>query len=74
MIAELGAQSLPSIRVLLQHLCVKVPDKMEYRTQCALTVAAVLGKVPADCHARFMQWLYKYSKNVKVSEACDKDY
>ncbi len=67
MAKELGDSALSSVRVLLQHLCVKVPDKIEYRTQTANTIANILSQVPSDCHARFMQWVYKYSKNVKVS-------
>ena len=66
MSTELAEHALASVRVLLQHMCVKVPDKIEYRTHTARTLATILGMVPADCHARFMQWLYKYSKNVKV--------
>ncbi|XP_062994944.1 condensin-2 complex subunit D3 [Elgaria multicarinata webbii] len=64
---ELKAAVFPVLRILLQHMCVKVPDKSEYRTYAALALAQLLYKFPCAEHADFMAWLYRYSRNDKIS-------
>ena len=63
---DLEDEAIPSLRLLLQHLCVKVPDKAEYRAKTAETVALILTYMPINHRAKFIEWLYKYSRNVKV--------
>ncbi|XP_071500786.1 condensin-2 complex subunit D3-L-like [Diadema antillarum] len=64
---QLGEKALPCIRVLMQHMCVKVPDKVEYRTRVSHTIARLLAGVPPEAEASFVKWLYLYSKNAKIS-------
>ena len=68
MYKQIGEKALPSIRILLQHMCVKVPDKVEYRTRVSHTIARILATIPPEAEASFVQWLYMYSKNAKVSQ------
>ncbi|XP_033638776.1 condensin-2 complex subunit D3-like [Asterias rubens] len=63
---DLEDEAIPSLRLLLQHLCVKVPDKAEYRAKTAETVALILTYMPINHRAKFIEWLYKYSRNVKI--------
>ena len=35
MLKELGEACLVSVKILLQHMCMRVPDKAEYRTKAA---------------------------------------
>ncbi|XP_074890958.1 condensin-2 complex subunit D3 isoform X2 [Buteo buteo] len=63
---ELKEVIFPVIRILLQHICTKVPDKADYRTYAAQAVVNLLNKLPCIEFADFMAWLYKYSRNTKV--------
>ncbi|KAM6431720.1 condensin-2 complex subunit D3 [Liasis olivaceus] len=64
---ELKEIAFPVLRILLQHICVKVPDKSEYRTYAALSLSQMLYKLPCTEHASFVAWLYGYSRNNKIS-------
>ncbi|KAL7981548.1 hypothetical protein Chor_005636 [Crotalus horridus] len=64
---ELKEIAFPVLRILLQHICVKVPDKSEYRTYAALSLSQLLYKLPCAEHANFIAWLYGYSRNNKIS-------
>ncbi|XP_048417970.1 condensin-2 complex subunit D3 isoform X2 [Stegostoma tigrinum] len=59
--------ALPVLRVLLQHICIKVPDKVEYRTHGAQAVVKLLTKLPSVEFVAFLHWLNKYSQNSKVA-------
>ncbi|XP_070621308.1 condensin-2 complex subunit D3 isoform X1 [Erythrolamprus reginae] len=67
LVEELKEVAFPILRILLQHICVKVPDKSEYRTYAALSLSQLLYKLPCAEHARFISWLYGYSRNNKTS-------
>ncbi|NWI40080.1 CNDD3 protein, partial [Picathartes gymnocephalus] len=51
----------PVLRILLQHICAKVPDKADYRTHAAQALVTLLDKLPCAEFAEFIRWLYKYS-------------
>ncbi|NXR00167.1 CNDD3 protein, partial [Sagittarius serpentarius] len=57
----------PVLRILLQHICTKVPDKADYRTYAAQALVNLLNKLPCIEFADFMAWLYKYSRNAKIA-------
>uniref|UniRef100_A0A4W3H7X5 Non-SMC condensin II complex, subunit D3 n=1 Tax=Callorhinchus milii TaxID=7868 RepID=A0A4W3H7X5_CALMI len=59
--------ALPTLRILLQHICAKVPDKLEYRSCAAQSVVQLLKKLPSADYATFLDWLFKYSQNSKIS-------
>uniref|UniRef100_A0A663EJA2 Condensin-2 complex subunit D3 n=1 Tax=Aquila chrysaetos chrysaetos TaxID=223781 RepID=A0A663EJA2_AQUCH len=63
---ELKEVIFPVLRILLQHICTKVPDKADYRTHAAQALVNLLNKLPCIEFADFMAWLYKYSRNTKV--------
>ncbi|KAM9269472.1 condensin-2 complex subunit D3 [Morus bassanus] len=64
---ELKEVVFPVLRILLQHICTKVPDKAEYRTYAARALVNLLNKLPCIEFADFIAWLYKYSHNPKVA-------
>uniref|UniRef100_A0A4W3HCN0 Condensin-2 complex subunit D3 n=1 Tax=Callorhinchus milii TaxID=7868 RepID=A0A4W3HCN0_CALMI len=64
---ELKEPALPTLRILLQHICAKVPDKLEYRSCAAQSVVQLLKKLPSADYATFLDWLFKYSQNSKIS-------
>ncbi|KAM6044951.1 condensin-2 complex subunit D3 isoform 2-T3 [Theristicus caerulescens] len=64
---ELKEVVFPVLRILLQHICTKVPDKAEYRTYAAQALVNLLNKLPCIEFADFIAWLYKYSRNTKIA-------
>ncbi|KFO12675.1 Condensin-2 complex subunit D3, partial [Balearica regulorum gibbericeps] len=64
---ELKEVVFPVLRILLQHICTKVPDKTDYRTYAAQALVNLLNKLPSIEFADFIAWLYKYSRNSKIA-------
>ncbi|NXE73530.1 CNDD3 protein, partial [Cochlearius cochlearius] len=64
---ELKEVVFPVLRILLQHICTKVPDKADYRTHAAQALVILLNKLPCLEFADFIAWLYKYSRNAKAA-------
>ncbi|NXE24077.1 CNDD3 protein, partial [Ardeotis kori] len=64
---ELKEVVFPLLRILLQHICAKVPDKADYRTYAAQALVNLLNKFPCMEFADFIAWLYKYSRNSKIA-------
>ncbi|NXK07359.1 CNDD3 protein, partial [Herpetotheres cachinnans] len=64
---ELKEVVFPVLRILLQHICTKVPDKADYRTYAAQALVNLLNKLPCAEFADFIAWLYKYSHNTKIA-------
>ncbi|KAM6370654.1 condensin-2 complex subunit D3 [Pluvialis apricaria] len=64
---ELKEVVFPVLRILLQHICTKVPDKADYRTYAAQALVNLLIKLPCPEFADFIAWLYKYSCNTKIA-------
>ncbi|NXU51115.1 CNDD3 protein, partial [Turnix velox] len=62
---ELKEVGFSVLRILLQNMCAKVPDKAEYRTYAAQALGILLNKLPNREFADFIRWLYKYSLNSK---------
>ncbi|XP_057605649.1 condensin-2 complex subunit D3 isoform X3 [Hippopotamus amphibius kiboko] len=67
LVDELKESMFPVLRILLQHICVKVVDKSEYRTCAAQSLVQLLSKLPCAEYASFVAWLYGYSRNAKIS-------
>ncbi|XP_053819311.1 condensin-2 complex subunit D3 isoform X3 [Vidua chalybeata] len=61
LVDELKEAVYPVLRILLQHICTKVPDKADYRTYAAQALVTLLDKLPCAEFAEFLAWLYKYS-------------
>ncbi|XP_072012660.1 condensin-2 complex subunit D3 [Engystomops pustulosus] len=67
LVDELKEVSFPVLRILLQHICTKFPDKSEYRVSAAQALVKLLEKLPNLEYSSFIDWLYKYSRNSKIS-------
>ncbi|XP_031558321.1 condensin-2 complex subunit D3-like isoform X2 [Actinia tenebrosa] len=59
--------SQDAVRVLIQHLCTKCPDKADYRVLVAKAAVDVLKSLPDKSYSSLMEWITKYSKNAKMS-------
>lgn len=67
LVDELKEGIFPVLRILLQHICVKVVDKSEYRTYAAQSLVQLLNKLPCAEYASFIAWFYGCSRNPKTS-------
>ncbi|XP_063799859.1 condensin-2 complex subunit D3 [Pseudophryne corroboree] len=67
LVNDLKEVSYPILLILLQHICVKCPDKADYRVSAAQALVRLLEKFPNPEYAAFIEWLYKFSWNSKIS-------
>ncbi|OCT72259.1 hypothetical protein XELAEV_18035230mg [Xenopus laevis] len=67
LVNELKEGTIPVLNILLQHICVKFPDKADYRVYAAQALVKLMENLPNAEYAIFIEWLYKYSKNSKIS-------
>ncbi|KAL4597439.1 condensin-2 complex subunit D3, partial [Arapaima gigas] len=64
---ELKETVLPTLRILIQHICAQTVDKAEYRSSGAQAVVQLLSKMPCAEYASFIKWLYGFSLQSKVA-------
>ncbi|XP_054251547.1 condensin-2 complex subunit D3 [Indicator indicator] len=64
---ELKEAVFPVLRIFLQYICTKVPDKADYRTYAAQALVTLLTQLPSAEFADFISWLYKYSRHTKIA-------
>lgn len=57
---------LSIIRIFLQNLCARVPDKVDYRTKVSQAILTIMKDFPTPEYASFVKWIVRYSKNAKV--------
>ncbi|XP_064635825.1 condensin-2 complex subunit D3-L-like [Lineus longissimus] len=67
LIQRFGEAAHTPARTLVQHLCIKVPDKADYRSRVALVVVTLLKQLPPLPYAKLIEWFYKFSRNEKTS-------
>ncbi|XP_053474967.1 condensin-2 complex subunit D3 [Ictalurus furcatus] len=59
--------TLPLLRILVQHICHQMVEKAEYRASGAQAVGKLVTKMPCEHYATFVKWLYNYSLNTRVA-------
>ncbi|CAL1547496.1 unnamed protein product [Lymnaea stagnalis] len=65
---EMGERCVQSLKILLQHICCKVPDRTEYRSHAAEAVIELLDCLPDLDFAQMLEWLKRLSKHKKVTQ------
>ena len=63
---QLGKVTYDGIYILVQHLCLNVPDKADFRQKTSQSVVEILRMFPIQIYSRFIKWLYKFSHNEKA--------
>lgn len=66
-VTRCGSSSLHPLKTLVQHICSRTPDRAEYRSRMSGVVCVLLGMFNDEDYANLMEWLYKFSRNTKVS-------
>ncbi|XP_048580995.1 condensin-2 complex subunit D3 [Nematostella vectensis] len=60
------SESMGVVRVLIQHMCTKCPDKAEFRAPVAKSATDLMKLLPLSFYCGLIEWLHKYSKNTKI--------
>uniref|UniRef100_A0A8C4HUN4 Condensin complex subunit 1 C-terminal domain-containing protein n=1 Tax=Dicentrarchus labrax TaxID=13489 RepID=A0A8C4HUN4_DICLA len=67
LVDELKELALPFLQILLQHICFQVnPLKSEYRSHGAQAVGMLTSQMASTDYARFIKWLFNFSRNSKM--------
>ncbi|XP_014681011.1 PREDICTED: condensin-2 complex subunit D3-like [Priapulus caudatus] len=60
------AATVGGTRILLQHMCTRVPDKAEYRARAAHAIVVITTHLPLRAYAQAVKWLQAFSRNEKI--------
>ncbi|XP_057704666.1 condensin-2 complex subunit D3 isoform X2 [Corythoichthys intestinalis] len=63
---ELKELARPLLKVLLQHICLQMVEKCEYRTHGAQAVGILTFEMSNTDYADFIKWLYNFSRHSKM--------
>ncbi|KAL2078279.1 hypothetical protein ACEWY4_025964 [Coilia grayii] len=64
---ELKEAATPMLHILVQHICDKMVEKVDYRAKGSRAVGQLVMKMPLPTRAKFIQWLYRYSLKTQVA-------
>lgn len=66
MLTQIKEEAHEGVYILIQHLCIRVPDKAEFRQKTAQSVVEILRYLPTQLYKRLMKWFFKFSHNEKA--------
>ncbi|XP_035518951.1 condensin-2 complex subunit D3 [Morone saxatilis] len=66
LVDELKELALPFLQILLQHICFQMVEKSEYRSHGAQAVGMLTSQMTSTDYARFIKWLFNFSRNSKM--------
>jgi len=55
------------IFILLQHICIRVPERVEHRAHAAVLLVSLSGHLTDTQLEKFASWLKKFTKNSRAS-------
>ncbi|XP_045592017.2 condensin-2 complex subunit D3-L [Procambarus clarkii] len=65
-LTQVKEDAYDGVYVLIQHLCVRVPDRAEFRQKTAQSVVEIMRYLPIQLYTRLMKWFFKFSHNEKA--------
>nr|XP_043901974.1 condensin-2 complex subunit D3 isoform X2 [Solea senegalensis] len=66
LVDELKELALPFLQILLQHICIQMVEKSEFRSHGAQAVGMLLSEMSGTEYARFIKWLSNCSRSRKM--------
>lgn len=66
LIVQLLKDSLEGAFILVQHICLRVPDKADFREKAAKSVIEILKVFPIKEYSEIIKWLYNFSQHEKA--------
>ncbi|XP_055018582.1 condensin-2 complex subunit D3 isoform X2 [Boleophthalmus pectinirostris] len=67
MVNEMKELALSCVRILLQHICVQMVEKSEFRSHGAQAVGRLAALMSSPGYAWFVRWLANFSQNSKMA-------
>nr|XP_045590344.1 condensin-2 complex subunit D3-like [Procambarus clarkii] len=65
-LTQIKQDAYDGVYILIQHLCIRVPDKAEFRQKTAQSVVEILRYLPIQLYTRLVKWFFKFSHNEKA--------
>lgn len=66
LLMQVKEDAYDGVYILIQHLCLQVPDKAEFRQKTAQSVVEILRFLPTNLYVRLIKWFFKFSHNEKA--------
>ncbi|XP_068227070.1 condensin-2 complex subunit D3-L-like [Palaemon carinicauda] len=66
LLTQVKEDAYEGVYILIQHICIRVPDKAEYRQKTAQSVVEILRYLPIQLYTRLVKWFFKFSHNEKA--------
>ncbi|XP_047737385.1 condensin-2 complex subunit D3 [Hyalella azteca] len=66
LLTQIKEPSYEGVYILVQHLCLRVPDKADFRQKTSQSVVEILQNLPIKLYTKLMQWFFKFSHNEKA--------
>lgn len=61
-----GERVVLPLRTLIQHVCVKTPDRAEYRGKLSRIVVQLMDVFSDEQYSSMIKWINRFSRNSKV--------
>ncbi|XP_042229630.1 condensin-2 complex subunit D3-like isoform X2 [Homarus americanus] len=65
-LTQVKQDAYEGVYILIQHLCIRVPDRAEFRQKTAQSVVEILRYLPIQLYTHLMKWFFKFSHNEKA--------
>ncbi|XP_037530246.1 condensin-2 complex subunit D3 [Nematolebias whitei] len=66
LVKELEELALPFLQILLQHICIQMVEKSEFRSHGAQAVGLLTSSMASRDYAQFIKWLFTFSRHSKM--------
>uniref|UniRef100_A0A3P8WQ73 Non-SMC condensin II complex, subunit D3 n=1 Tax=Cynoglossus semilaevis TaxID=244447 RepID=A0A3P8WQ73_CYNSE len=67
LVEELKELAVPFLHILLQHICVQMVEKSEFRSHGAQAVSMLTSEMTNTDYSRFIRWLLNFSRHPKMA-------
>ncbi|XP_064083333.1 LOW QUALITY PROTEIN: condensin-2 complex subunit D3-L-like [Macrobrachium nipponense] len=65
-LTQVKEEAYEGVYILIQHICIRVPDRAEFRQKTAQSVVEILRYLPIQLYTRLVKWFFKFSHNEKA--------
>ncbi|XP_008336213.1 condensin-2 complex subunit D3-like, partial [Cynoglossus semilaevis] len=65
LVEELKELAVPFLHILLQHICIQMVEKSEFRSHGAQAVSMLTSEMTNTDYSRFIRWLLNFSRHPK---------
>uniref|UniRef100_A0A7N8Y2B7 Non-SMC condensin II complex, subunit D3 n=1 Tax=Mastacembelus armatus TaxID=205130 RepID=A0A7N8Y2B7_9TELE len=66
LVDEMKQLALPFLQILLQHICIQMVEKSEFRSHGAQAVGMLTSQMEGRDYAYFIKWLFNFSRHSKM--------